>query len=163
LHVAPYTPAGRLPGGNTDPEFATKPQLVLQLARRARTAGIPFAALVADSWYGDNPTFVADLNEAGLPFVVALKPNTRRKGDQDPPAGLTEVARGLGWRSRRRPGAWRQVTRRFRDGHTDTWWAAEASMGQWGPDKTVRLVVATSDPRWLPAHSTWYLLTNRPR
>jgi len=61
LHVAPYTPAGRLPGGASDPEFATKPQLAIELARRARTAGIPFAALVADSWYGDNPKFVTDL------------------------------------------------------------------------------------------------------
>src|SRR5262245_35798050 len=39
LHVAPYTPAGRLPAGTADPGFATKAQLVLQLARRARTAG----------------------------------------------------------------------------------------------------------------------------
>ena len=31
------------------------------------------------------------------------------------------------------------------------------------PDKAIRLVVATSDPRRLPSHSTWYLLTNRPR
>ena len=163
LHVAPYTPAGRLPGGTSDPGFATKAQLVLQLAQQARTARIPFAALVADSWYGDNPKFVADLHKAGLPFVVALKPHAKRKSDQDTTARLTEVAHGLGWRSRRRPGAWRPVTRRFHDGHTETWWAAEASMGQWGPDKAIRLVVATSDPRRLPSHSTWYLLTNRPR
>jgi SRSO17 transposase len=163
LHVAPYTPAGRLPAGTSDPDFATKPQLAVRLAQRARTAGIPFAAVVADSWYGDNPKFVTDLDKADLPFVVALKPHAKRKDDQDTTIRLTEVAQGLGWRSRRRPGAWRPVTRRFRDGHTETWWAAEASLGGWGPDEAVRLVVATADPRRLPPHSTWYLLTNRPR
>jgi DDE superfamily endonuclease len=163
LHVAAYTPAGRLPGGDTDPDFATKAQLAVRLAQRARAAGIAFAALVADSWYGDNPTFITDLDEAGVPFVVALKPNAERKDDQDTTARLTEVARGLGWRSQRQPGAWRPVVRQFRDGHTETWWAGEASMGRWGPDEPVRLVVATTDPGRLPAHSTWYLLTNRPR
>jgi hypothetical protein len=26
------------------------------------------------------------------------------------------------------------VTRTFRDGHTETWWAADATLGWWGPD-----------------------------
>src|SRR5262249_5264472 len=82
----------------------------------------------------DNPTFVTDLDEAGVPFVVALKPNAERKDDQDTTARLTEVARGLGWRSQRRPGAWQPVIRQFRDGHTETWWAAGARMGRWGRD-----------------------------
>jgi hypothetical protein len=55
------------------------------------------------------------------------------------------------------------VSRRFRDGHTETWWAADAQLGGWGPDRPHRLVVATTDPAGLPAMSTWYLLTNLPR
>jgi len=55
------------------------------------------------------------------------------------------------------------VTRRFRDGHTETWWAADAALGGWGPDRPLRLVVATTDPRRLPPMSTWYLLTNIAR
>ena len=55
------------------------------------------------------------------------------------------------------------MTRRFRDGHTETWWAADAQLGGWGPDRRLRLVVATTDPASLPGHSTWYLLTNLPR
>jgi len=31
LHVAPYTPAKRLPKGKDDPAFRTKPQLAVQL------------------------------------------------------------------------------------------------------------------------------------
>jgi hypothetical protein len=55
------------------------------------------------------------------------------------------------------------VTRRFRDGHVETWWAADAALGGWGPDRRLRLVVASTDPARLPGHSTWYLLTNLPR
>ena len=55
------------------------------------------------------------------------------------------------------------MTRRFRDGHTETWWAADAQLGGWGPDRPLRLVVASTDPARLPGHSTWYLLTNLPR
>jgi hypothetical protein len=32
-----------------------------------------------------------------------------------------------------------------------------------GPDRQLRLVVATTDPASLPGHSTWYLLTDLPR
>ena len=34
--------------------------------------------------------------------------------------------------------------------------------GTYGPDRSHRLVVATSDPRTLPKASTWYLVTNLP-
>jgi hypothetical protein len=55
------------------------------------------------------------------------------------------------------------VTRAFRDGHTETWWAADATLGWWGPDGFTRLVVATADPGTLPGKATWYLATNLPR
>ena len=55
------------------------------------------------------------------------------------------------------------VTRTFRDGHTETWCAADATLGWWGPDGARRLVVATADPATLPPKATWYLVTNLPR
>ena len=75
----------------------------------------------------------------------------------------TEAASELGWRNPSSPGRWRRVVRRFRDGHTETWWAADAQLGGWGPDRPLRLVVASIDPERLPGHSSWYLLTNLPR
>jgi hypothetical protein len=54
------------------------------------------------------------------------------------------------------------VTRTFRDGHAETWHAADAELGWWGPDGARRLVVATADPATLPAKATWYLVTNLP-
>src|SRR5918911_766485 len=74
LHVRPYTPAPRLPKGTQDPAFRTKPQLAVELVDAARAAGVPFRAVVADCSYGDNLGFEEALEEAGLPFVVALTP-----------------------------------------------------------------------------------------
>src|SRR6266699_2588930 len=54
-------------------------------------------------------------------------------------------------------------TRTFRDGHAETWRAAGASLGGWGPDGVRRLVVATADPGTLPGKATWYLVTNLAR
>ena len=53
--------------------------------------------------------------------------------------------------------------RRFRDGHTETWWAADAQLGGWGPRRQLPLALATTDPARLPGHSSRYLLTNLPR
>ena len=61
------------------------------------------------------------------------------------------------------PGDWRPVTRTFRDGHAETWWAADATLGWWGPDGFTRLVAVTADPGTLPDKATWYLATNLPR
>src|SRR5437868_5147892 len=61
------------------------------------------------------------------------------------------------------PGDWHPVTRTFRDGHAETWRAAGASLGGWGPDGVRRLVVATADPGTLPDKATWYLVTNLAR
>src|SRR6266498_3161552 len=149
LHAVPYTPASRLARGKTDPGFRTKPQLAADLVEAAQKAKIPFRAVVADCFYGDNTGFVEALGRAGVAFVLAHTP--------------VEAARKLGWGGPTRPGAWRRVTRRFRDGHAETWRAADAVLGGWGPDRHHRLVVATTDPERLPKLSTWYLLTNLPR
>jgi hypothetical protein len=163
VQAVPYTPASRLAKGKRDPGFWTKPQLAVELVQAAQQAGIGFRAVVADCFYGDNPGFTQALGAAKVPFVLALKP---RKGTWAPAEQAhtpTEAAAELGWHGPTKPGRWRRVTRRFRDGHTETWWAADAELGGWGPDRRLRLVVATTDPARLPGHSSWYLLTNLAR
>jgi hypothetical protein len=61
------------------------------------------------------------------------------------------------------PAEWPGGGSTVRDGHTETWWAADAQLGSWGPDRPLRLEVASTDPGGLPGHSTWHLLTNLPR
>ncbi|MFM9443755.1 hypothetical protein [Streptomyces acidiscabies] len=46
------------------------------------------------------------------------------------------------------------MERRFHDGRTETWWAADARLGGYGPDSPCRLVVATTDPGTLPEKAT---------
>jgi hypothetical protein len=131
----------------------------------ARQAGIAFRAVVADCFYGDNEGFCAALGRARVAYVLAVKP---RKGAWAPAEEThtpQEAARQLVWTSPAEPGQWTPITRRFRDGHTETWWAADAALpaAGWGPDRRLRLVVATTDPTTLPKLTTWYLVTNLPR
>jgi hypothetical protein len=163
VHAVPYTPASRLAAGDRDPGFRTKPQLAIELIHAARQANIPFRAVVADCFYGDNPGFTQALGAAKVPFVLALKPRKGTWAPADQAHTPVAAAGDLGWRGSPRPGRWRRVTRHFRDGHTERWWAADAQLGGWGPDRRLRLVVASTDPGRLPGHSTWYLLTNLPR
>jgi hypothetical protein len=163
VHAVPYTPARHFAKGKSDPAFRTKLAIGADLAVRAREAGFAFRAVCADSAYGDQDGFRGELADAGLPFVMALKP--RRGTWAYGPHAHTPVdaAHALAWDGPDDPGDWQPVTRAFSDGHTETWWAADATLGWWGPDGARRLVAATSDPATLPARATWYLVTNLPR
>jgi hypothetical protein len=159
----PYTPARHFAKGKNDPAFRTKLAIGAELAVAARAAGFVFRAVAADSAYGDQDGFRGELAQAGLPFVMALKPR-RGTWAYGPDAHTpVDAARALAWHGPGDPGDWQPVTRAFRDGHTETWYAAEATLGWWGPDGTRRLVVATADPGTLPDKATWYLVTNLPR
>lgn len=160
LHVEPYTPASRLPKGKQDPTFRTKPVIGRQLVEAALAAGIVFRAVVADCGYGENETFTGTLQQAGVPYVVALKPSQGTWAPLDAPHTPQEVAEQLQWEGPEAPGDWTKVERRFRDGPTEVWWAAELTWAGYGPQQPVRLVVATTDPATLPEPSTWFLLTN---
>jgi hypothetical protein len=163
LHAVPYTPARHFPKGKNDPAFRTKLAIGADLAVRAREAGFTFRAVAADSAYGDQDGFRSELAEAGLPFVMALKPR-RGTWAYGPDAHTpVDAARELRWGGPDDPGDWHPVVRTFRDGHTETWWAADATLGWWGPDGARRLVAATADPAALPGKATWYLVTNLPR
>jgi DDE superfamily endonuclease len=164
VHVVPYTPASRLPKGRTDPAFQTKPQLAVDLLQAARQAGIGFRAVVADCFYGDNTGFTEALGRASVAYVLAVKPRKGAWALADELHTPQEAARQLAWGGPQEPGDWTPITRRFRDGHTETWWAADASLpaAGWGPSRRIRLVVATTDPATLPKLTTWYLITNLP-
>ena len=157
------TPAKHFAKGKGDPGFRTKLAIGADLAVKARDAGFTFRAVAADSAYGDQDGFRAELAEAGLPFVMALKPR-RGTWAYGPDAHTpVDAARALAWDGPDDPGDWQAVTRVVRDGHAETWYAAGATLGWWGPDGARRLVVATADPATLPDKATWYLVTNLPR
>ncbi len=167
VHVEPYTPASRLPGGRRDPAFRTKPRIALALVAAAREAGVPFRAVVADCFYGDNAAFEEALHQDQVPYVLGLKPSKGawvREGAAATPEAAARRQRwdgptGAGERS----GDWTRVVSRYRDGHREVWWATEPRFAGYRPEGPVRLVVATTDPVTLPHLTTWYLATNLPR
>jgi SRSO17 transposase len=56
----------------TDVLFQTKPELALALVDQARTWGVPFACVVADAGYGDNPTFLTGLDDRQVAYIVGV-------------------------------------------------------------------------------------------
>jgi SRSO17 transposase len=163
LHVEPYEPAERLPKGKQDPAFRTKPQIGMALVDAALALGLPFRAVVGDCVYGESQAFEGALWTAGLPYVVGLRPSKGSWAPIEDAHTPQEAAQRLQWNGADDPQDWTPVVRRFRDGHTQTWWAAELTLAGYGPDKPTRLVVATTDPATLPETSSWYLATNLPR
>jgi len=162
LEVEPYTPAHWFHRGKADPAFRTKPQIAVTLVEHAVAAQWPFRAIVADSFYGENETFRRGLQRLKVGFVLALKPSHCWWHPIEEIGSLTEVAEAAVWEGPERPGAWEPVTRTFRDGHDEVWWALEGVAGPYGPEKMQRAVIVTTDPVQLPSLTTWYLVTNLP-
>jgi hypothetical protein len=160
LHVVPYTPAHHFARGKNDPQFRTKLQLALELVDEAREAQIPFRAVVADCFYGEDEQLKRGLRERGVGYVLALKPSHSWWHLEGTVGALWEVAEAAGWQDEENPGQWVRVERQFRDGHTETWWALEVQAGPYGVERAQRAIVATTDPATLPDLTTWYLVTN---
>ena len=160
----PYTPAHHFAGGRNDPEFRTKLEIARELVKRAvEEEGIPFRAVVADSFYGEDEELRWTLRDLGAGYVLALKPSHcwwHREGEEI--GALWEAALAAGWNGPDAPGKWVKIERRFRDGRIEEWWALEVEAGPYGPERAQRALVATTDPEKLPERKTWYLVANLP-
>src|SRR6266487_3555650 len=162
VEIEPYTPESYFAEGKNDPAFRTKLAIALQLFQQAREQAWPFRAVVADSFYGEDRGLRNGLSKLQVPYVMALNPSHAWWHPGGVAGSLQEVAREAGWVSAEQAGRWVRITRTFRDGSTQDWWAVEIVAGPNGPDKKERALVATTDPKTLPDLSTWYLVTNLP-
>ena len=75
MDFEPYTPSHHFEGGKNDPAFRTKLKIASELVELAVERNIPFAAVVADSFYGEDEGFKQRLSEFGVGYVMALKPS----------------------------------------------------------------------------------------
>ena len=164
VNFEPYTPSHHFEGGKEDPRFRTKLKIAAQLVEQAVEEEIPFRAVVADSFYGEDESFKERLNDLGVGYVLALKPSHawwHKIGEIGSPYEAA-LAASEAWKDERHPGDWVEVVRSFRDGHEERWWALEVDVGPYGPERARRAIVATTDPKELPEKATWYLVTNLP-
>ena len=162
VDMEPYTPAHHFPKGKEDPQFRTKLKIAVELVRRAVQAQMPFRAVVADSFYGEDRGVKRGLRELGVGYVLALKPSHEWWHPEGAIGSFQEAAQAARWKSAERSGKWVKVTRTFRDGSSQDWWALEVITGPYGPEKQERVVIATTDPLTLPDLTTFYLVTNLP-
>src|SRR6266852_2142393 len=158
----PYTPAHHFEKGKKDPQFRTKLKIAVELVRRAVHANIRFRAVVADSFYGEDRGVKQGLRALGVGYVLALKPSHAWWHPEGAIGPFQEAAQAARWQSAERPGRWVKVTRTFRDGSSQDWWALEVVTGLNAPNKQERVVIATADPVTLPDLTTFYLATNLP-
>ncbi len=165
LGVKPYRPASRLPLGNKDPAFHTKPALAWTLIQEAQAAGIPFHLVVADSVYGESSQLEAHLVSADIPYIMGLRPSHGTwqmvEDPRHPPAFTPAEA------AARLPAhAWQYTVRYDRHGMPLIRYVAELELGMgaggYGPTKGFRLIAATLDPTALKPANTWYLATTLP-
>jgi len=91
-------------------EFRTKPQIALALLDQAKGWGVRWSCVTADCDYGDNPNFLAGLDQRRQKYVVAVRVNfavatARRSGEPSQRADALVGALTAGaWRSIR----WRE-------------------------------------------------------
>jgi len=135
LEIEPYTPESYFAQGKNDPAFRTKPKIALQLVQEARKLAWPFRAVVADSLYGEDRGLRDGLRKLKVPYVLALNPSHAWWHPEEVAGSLQEVAREAGWVSAQQPGRWVRITRTFRDGSTQDWWAVEIVAGPYGPER----------------------------
>lgn len=112
---------------------------------------------------GKTGVFREGLDQLGVGYVVALKASHSWWHHVSQIGSLQEYARSQVWHSPKECGQWVSITRMFRDGHREQWWALEVIVkNAYGPQYALRAAVVTTDPVQLPEVSTWYLLTNLP-
>jgi SRSO17 transposase len=163
LEVEPYTPAHHFQKGRSDDAFRTKLKIAGELVERSVAGGVPFRAVVADSFYGEDEDFRQALSEFRVGYVLALKESHSWWHKEGTIGALWEAAEAAGWKNADDPGEWRRVIRTFRDGHQESWWALEVEAGPYSAQKARRrALVVTTDPERLPRLGSWYLVTNLP-
>ncbi len=74
-------------------EFATKPELALEMLGQARRDGVPPAPVLGDSAYGNNAAFRAGVRELGMEFFLQADGNSLKGWDQEVQTEVRRVRR----------------------------------------------------------------------
>jgi SRSO17 transposase len=88
--------------------FQTKPEIALGLLDKADSWGVPYACVVADADYGDNPNFLAGLEDRQKRYVAAVRKDFKVAPTADGPARCVEAVLAAVPRSRWQTVRWRE-------------------------------------------------------
>jgi SRSO17 transposase len=97
--------------------FKTKPELALDMIRRAAGDGIPAGVLLADAAYGSSRDFRDGVRELGLHYIVGVDPKTvvaifdRAGRRRDDPVSVRDVAFRIAKQGGFRRCTWRKGTK----------------------------------------------------
>jgi len=96
----------------SDVVFRTKPELGLQMIRRAVEDGLPRGIVLADSAYGNSSQFRKQLHEMGLHYAVAIDPQTKvfRLDCPEPVRDIAMDVKTLSWAFSVKPKRFRRLT-----------------------------------------------------
>jgi SRSO17 transposase len=77
LDLELYQHANSLPEGKKDPEFKKKPELALALIERSLMRGYRPSIVLIDAGYGNNTTFLLELEKRKLKYLGGLAKNRK--------------------------------------------------------------------------------------
>jgi len=77
LDVELYQHASSLAGGKADPSFIKKPEIALKLVEKSLELGLRPGVVLVDAGYGNNSTFLKQLESKKLKYVAGLAKNRK--------------------------------------------------------------------------------------
>lgn len=147
---------GRIPD---DVKFQTKPDLALQMIRRAVDAELPRGVVLADAGYGSSAEFRRGLRDLRLDYAVAVNAETKVKllGPDGRVRGNRRSLKGIATQLEKR-GAFKRCT--WREGTKNELWANFATHKvQVSPSEVALLLIEWRDRETEPAN---YFLVSMP-
>ena len=137
----------------------SKPEIALGLLDRARQWGVPIQAVVVDAGYGDNPHFVAGLDDRQVPYVCAVQSTFGVRLPEEVRAAAQEIPTygGRGQPPKPRPAPLYSVKELIDAQPQEAWQTIEWRQGTKGTMRAqvlaLRVHWATGSPRHSTSHS----------
>lgn len=134
-----YKPRKRLEAGGV---YKTKPQLAVEIIEALLKIGFNFDLVLADSLYGESPTFLAVLDKYKKHYLLAIRSNHARFTSAEQKAIYEE---------------WQEFERVFSDKKIEKRYIQQINRAE---SKLITYWRITTDPENLPKNQTWYVKTD---
>ncbi|GAX46251.1 transposase [Tolypothrix sp. NIES-4075] len=134
-----YKPRKRIEEGCP---YKTKPQLAVEIIETLLKLGFNFDLVLADSLYGESPTFISVLEKYKKHYLLAIRSNHRE---------FTLPEQQVIYEP------WQEFERVFSDGKTEKRYIQQITISN---SSSITYWRVTTDPDSLPRNQTWYVKTD---